>query len=142
LQLAGLSLACSAYEGKGQQNKGLMSSRYIANYIKEQECEAASEREWREREGERDSELDGRRSIDRSGLRKPRAMKTTTTPRDYAAKGELTFLKIYPTSEDRPMFDNYQAILAAFLAGAVGTFLLALLAGYYWDRVLGCFSNA
>jgi hypothetical protein len=51
LQLAGLSLACSAYEGKGQQNKGLMSSRYIADYIKEQEYEAASEREWREREG-------------------------------------------------------------------------------------------
>jgi hypothetical protein len=29
-----------------------MSSRYIADYIKEQEYEAASEREWREREGE------------------------------------------------------------------------------------------
>ncbi|MFL5662398.1 MAG: hypothetical protein ACJ8BW_13770 [Ktedonobacteraceae bacterium] len=66
-------------------------------------------------------------------------MTSTTMQQDYA---ELTILKIHPTSEDRPMFDNYQAILAAFLAGAVGTFLLALLAGYYWDRVLGCFSNA
>ena len=29
-----------------------MSSQYMADYIKEQEYEAASEREWREREGE------------------------------------------------------------------------------------------
>jgi hypothetical protein len=69
-------------------------------------------------------------------------MKTTTTLEDDTAKETLPLLKIYPTSKDRPMFDNYQAILAAFLAGAVGTFLLALLAGHYWDRVLGCFSNA
>jgi hypothetical protein len=37
LQWAGLPLGCSAYQGKGKQNKGLMSSQYIANYIKETE---------------------------------------------------------------------------------------------------------
>ena len=32
-------------------SREIMSSQYIADYIKEQEYEAASEREWREREG-------------------------------------------------------------------------------------------
>jgi hypothetical protein len=52
LQLAVIPLGTLFIKGKGEQNKELMSSQYIANYIKEQECEAASEREWREREGE------------------------------------------------------------------------------------------
>ncbi|MFL6353358.1 MAG: hypothetical protein ACJ74Z_16120 [Bryobacteraceae bacterium] len=42
----------------------------------------------------------------------------------------LTMLKIYPVSEGRPMFENYQSLWAAFLAGVVGALGLALLADY------------
>jgi hypothetical protein len=52
LQWAGLPLGLAVHEGKVEQNKELMSSQYIADCIKDLEYEAASEREWREREGE------------------------------------------------------------------------------------------